>query len=204
MSPTRRTTAVSVLVALSLTACGAPEGSEAAPRPTPTVEPSATVETAQRPAPATPAAEPTTDAPTEAGTTATVGQVASVVAEHEGYVRELIERIGNCWLGFVGRGCADDLGVALGPETLHTRLSTFVIRLVAVEPPDEVKALTDRTVEAALVVQLRLNAFTDEGCTTVGDRDAEQWDEECLPLGVEAHRALRSLEGVLDAWRPYL
>lgn len=142
-------------------------------------------------------AETATDEPPTT-TTATVEQYASVVAEEKADLEEYIANVEECSLGGWE---ADSLLCPLTPLTLSAQASTLAVRfsdearddLRLDPPPAEIEDLVQRTREASQKVVETADIVNE--CSTYEECEAEWFD---LQL------ATSELQGVIDAWTPYL
>ena len=139
-----------------------------------------------------PAAE-TMDVPT-----ATVEQYASVIAELQPGLEEYIANVEQCSLGGWDE---DSLLCPFTPLTLIAQASTLSVRfsdearedLRLDAPPAEIEGLVQRSRDASQAVVASAEIVSE--CDTYEECEAEWFD-----LQLQAS----NLQGVLDAWSPYL
>lgn len=139
-------------------------------------------------------------------TTASVEQVASVVAEHEPDLRDVIGQIGDgCWTAFGSNPECQEPADKLPVQALVFTAETFALVLGAIdedrpendhyigEIPEEVEELHADTLRLTEEVVSVVDEFIEEGCTT----------QDCPERGLQTRRSVESLEDKLDAWSPY-
>jgi hypothetical protein len=125
---------------------------------------------------------------------ASVGQYASVVAEHEVVLRTGIDET-HCIDAPDMFRCVDRLHDTLNSLQLESR--SFAVDLAGLDdPPDEIADLVHRTRNDASEVEAKLQADLDCGVPDVADR--------CGSEHIQALLSVSELGKALDAWRPYL
>lgn len=147
-----------------------------------------------------PEPQETAQAPVDVPEFGTVEQYASVVAESKSKIEEQIAAIEECSLGswdegslvcpFAALGMVPIAGILKGRLAGEDDLRED-LRLDP--PPPEIEKLVARTVQAT---QAAMDAA--ETASDCGDAD------ECELEWFELSSAARSLQGVVDAWGPYL
>jgi len=167
-------------MALLLTGCAAPEpASEKTPPPTP----SATL--------------------TEA--TATVSQVASVIARYEKDIRQTADEFDDCLWSYLDANEDDPIATLEAMRCFATH-KTVTLRAISattdlseVVAPTEVEALTTETATIlGMLATVRIDACGDLG--TIPDLDDDECSTAVNSLGAYLDMASENL----DAWGPYL
>ena len=139
--------------------------------------------------------------------TATVEQVAGVVAQHDRELLDAMEEATACTVVLFPEDC--DLSGRLTMVSLGFMAGTLEVELDAFDDdkprnqlyvgayPEEVRPLVEETLEAAREVQ----AATEEWQDACGE---DVTTEECTAAGRATTQAFASLERALKRWRPYL
>lgn len=138
--------------------------------------------------------------------TATISQVASVIAKNESDVREILETGKQCFLAYSSPLC--DVAGKLAILSLSFKTEAFEIELRAFredkpnnqlyvgEYPEEVRRITYETLEAFDAVQAAQKDLTDACAAPMSD--------VCTQASFRMSQASDDVDDALDSWAPYL
>ena len=190
-----RNTAATLLLAGLVTACS---GSQPEATNDASSQPEVVPSTEETVAETQNESEPSITPPEPEVETATVEQYASVIAEERSGLEEYIIYVDECSVG----GWDDDsLQCPFTPLTLSAKASTLSIRfseeanedIRLAPPPAEIADLVERTRETALDVEVAADTVNE--CTDYIGCEAEWF---------QLQMAASDLQGILDAWEPYI
>jgi hypothetical protein len=151
-------------------------------------------------------AESTTTTEVEAKT-ATVGQVAGVVAQYDTELREVMDQAEPCLVLIFPEDC--DIAASVTVMTLGLKAQTLEIELRGFAEdrtnnqlyvgayPEELVPLVDETLDAARTVMSLAEDWTDV-CP------ADPSTQECFNVAFPLNSVVGDLEDALARWRPYL
>jgi hypothetical protein len=147
------------------------------------------------------AAETTVGTPSSAPTPtyATENQVASVIAEYETDWRETMDEAGGCRFDWtMSPGSITGFACYLNEQTMSTTSELVLLDLDALDIPPSMTALVADT---TAVLQLIVDKDLKGNC---GEAEEPADTQECTDTLGGLNFLYNTLEGRLDAWKPYL